>query len=69
MNEDGKVLDALRAAKGRLSPVRLVELLDELTRGELSQGAIVSYFKRAFPEIPLRALLDAGAWHRSVAVA
>ena len=64
MDEDEKVLDALRAARGRLSPVQIAELLDNLTGGELSQGAIVAYFKRAFPEIPLRTLLDAGAWHR-----
>lgn len=32
--------------------------------GRLSQGILITFFKSAFPEIPLRVLLEAGAWHR-----
>jgi hypothetical protein len=39
-------------------------LLGDLRDEPVSQGAIVTYFKRAFPAVPLRALLEAGAWHR-----
>jgi hypothetical protein len=30
----------------------------------LTQSAVVFSFKRAFPEIPLRVLLEAGKWSR-----
>jgi hypothetical protein len=64
MEGDAAILDNLRAARGRLSPVKIADLLDDLTGGKLSDAAIVTYFKRAFPEIPLRTLLEAGAWER-----
>jgi hypothetical protein len=32
----------------------------------LSQFALTSYFSRAFPEVPLRVLTEAGDWHRIV---
>lgn len=60
---DEDVLSALRAEKGRLSPVDLAGLLGQLI-GELSQSAIVFYFKRAFPAIPLRVLIESGGWAR-----
>ncbi|WNG53419.1 hypothetical protein F0U59_00440 [Archangium gephyra] len=61
---DEEILAALRAERGRLTPVELAERLDQLISGKLSQGYIVMFFKRAFPEIPLRVLLEAGAWAR-----
>jgi hypothetical protein len=63
MNED-EIVTVLRSEGPRLTAVELAGLLDELTGGGLSQGAIVTYFSRAFPEIPLKVLLDAGAWTR-----
>jgi hypothetical protein len=63
MNEE-EIVAALRSQAGRLEPVEVADLLDRLTGGGLSQGAIVTYFKRAFPAIPLRVLLEAGAWTR-----
>jgi hypothetical protein len=60
---DEEIVAALRARRGRTA-VELADLLDDLTRGGLSQGSIVTYFTRAFPRIPLRVLLDAGAWTR-----
>jgi hypothetical protein len=61
---DDEVVTQLRAGCGKLTPVELAERLDELTGGNLSQGTLITYFKRAFPSIPLRVLLDAGGWHR-----
>jgi len=62
MNEE-KIVAALRANRRR-SAVELADLLDQLTHGGLSQGSMITYFQRAFPDIPLRVLLDAGAWKR-----
>jgi hypothetical protein len=50
------VVAALRSEKGRLTPVELAELLDRLSDGGLSQSMMVTCFKQAFPEIPLRVL-------------
>ena len=61
---DDEIVRVLQANKERLSPVGLAELLNDLIGGALSQGALVTYFKRAFPGIPLRVLLDLGAWTR-----
>jgi hypothetical protein len=61
---DDEVVAVLRAGHRRLTAVELAELLGRLTGGKLSQGTLVTYFKRAFPDIPLRVLLDAGGWHR-----
>jgi hypothetical protein len=62
MNDD-EITKALRASMGHTA-VELAELLDHLTAGGLSQGTIVTYFKRAFPNVPLNILLEAGAWSR-----
>jgi hypothetical protein len=61
---DDEIVAALRSESKRLTPVGLADLLDTLTDGGLSQGTLVTYFKRAFPEVPLRVLLEAGAWNR-----
>lgn len=61
---DEEIIDALRDQRGRLTAAELADLLDRLTAGGLTQGALVTYFRRAFPEIPLRVLLDTGAWRR-----
>lgn len=59
---DDEILDALRAKRTLLSPVQLAELLDRLTQGRLSQSVLVTYFKRAFPAIPLDVMLASGGW-------
>ena len=64
MATDDRVIHGLRATPKPLTAVALAERLDELTKGGLSQAVMVMYFKQAFPQIPLRVLLDAGAWHR-----
>ena len=64
MMNDDEIVARLQEAGSRLDPIGLAELLHRLTDGGLSQGTIVTYFKRAFPTIPLRVLLDAGGWHR-----
>ncbi|NTX49675.1 hypothetical protein HUA74_32800 [Myxococcus sp. CA051A] len=60
---DEEVLAVLRTEGEGLSAVELAKLLERLT-GRLSHGMIVTYFKRAFPAIPLRVLLEAGVWWR-----
>ena len=64
MMNDDEIVARLQEAGQRLDPVALGELLHRLTDGGLSQGTIVTYFKRAFPAIPLRVLLEAGGWQR-----
>jgi hypothetical protein len=61
---DEEIIAALRSERGRLTPVELAELLARLTGVSLSGRLIVSYFKRAFPEIPLNVLVDSGLWTR-----
>lgn len=63
MNES-EIIEALRDAAATRSPSQLGLYLEELLGCTLSQGILVSYFKRAFPRLPLRILLDAGEWHR-----
>jgi hypothetical protein len=46
------------------TPVEIAEVLGQLYEGGLSDRAIVPFFKRAFPQIPLRVLLDSCTWHR-----
>jgi hypothetical protein len=61
---DEEIVSLLRAEGSRRTAVELAELLNDGTSGALSQGAIVTFFKRAFPSVPLKVLLDAGAWSR-----
>lgn len=61
MNED-EIIARLRAEANLTTAAGLARRLDELTNGRLTQGAIVTYFKRAFPSIPLRILREAGGW-------
>lgn len=64
MMSDEEIVAALQQEGRGLDPMALADLLNRLTNGGLSQGTIVTYFKRAFPSIPLRVLLEAGGWHR-----
>jgi hypothetical protein len=63
MNNDEIFLE-LRSAAKRLLPVELAVLAGKLTGASLTQGMMVTTLAQAFPEIPLRILLDAGAWVR-----
>jgi hypothetical protein len=63
MTED-EIIEALQEAAVHSSAVELAEKLVNLTGGSLTQGAVVTYFKRAVPAIPLRTLLEAGGWNR-----
>jgi hypothetical protein len=61
---DEEIISALRRYGPGHSPVQAARELDRLLDGGLAQSSLVTYFRQAFPAIPLRALLDAGAWHR-----
>lgn len=61
---DDEVVACLRSEAGRLTAVQMAELLGTLAPEGLSQGTIVTFFRGAFPEIPLRTLLDASGWSR-----
>lgn len=62
---DEEITEMLRANARNLSAIQLVDLLEQLT-GEVSHPSYISYFKRAFPNVPLRLLLELGEWHRYV---
>jgi len=61
---DDEIIAQLRRAAPRSTAVVAAETLSKLLPTGLTQSALISYFKRAFPEIPLRVLLDAGGWSR-----
>ena len=61
---DEDIVTQPRSEQKRCTAVELAELLDHLTHGGLSQGAIVTYFKRAFPSLPLSVLIEASGWER-----
>jgi hypothetical protein len=61
---DDQIIEELQRRAVGLPATAVADTLDTLTGGGLSQGAMVTYFKRAFPKIPLRVLLEAGAWSR-----
>ena len=59
---DEAILRILRDARGRLGPVAIAHLLQQELRRPLSHAALIAYFKRAFPEIPLPILYSASRW-------
>jgi hypothetical protein len=61
---DDDILAELRALEPSSKATAIASKLEELVPGGLTQSVLVSYFKRAFPAIPLRTILDAAAWHR-----
>lgn len=62
--KDEEILDVLRRERARRTATQLADLLEQLTGEKVSQTAMVMYFKRALPNIPLGVLLEAGAWNR-----
>jgi hypothetical protein len=61
---DDEIVAQLRALARTSSPVSVASALHRILPEGLTQGSMITYFKRAFPQIPLRILLDAGSWHR-----
>jgi hypothetical protein len=65
MTEGGYALiTSLRTKAETGSPVEVAECLEAGLGRPVSQGDITVYFKRAFPQLPLRVLIEAGAWSR-----
>ena len=64
MRGDEYIINILRDKRGQVPPTKLALMLDELTDSGVSQGSVLMFFKRAFSEIPLKTLIDAGGWHR-----
>ena len=63
---DEQIIVELRELGRHLSASALARrLADMLPDGIITQSLMVTLFWRAFPEIPLRSLLDGGAWHRA----
>jgi hypothetical protein len=61
MQNDEQIIDHLRAMRGTASAIDIADALAGF-RGEHSEGDLITYFKRAFPEIPLQVLREAGGW-------
>ncbi len=61
---DNEIIERLQGAGAGRSATELAEILDHLTGGGLSQGTLITYFKRAFPRVPLPVLQDAAMWSR-----
>lgn len=61
---DDRIIAALRESAAGRTAVEIVGVLEALAPNGLSHGVVVTFLKRAFPAIPLRTLLEAGAWHR-----
>jgi hypothetical protein len=61
--DDQQIIERLRALRSTSSAVQLAEELACLL-GSWSDAALVMFFARAFPDIPLKVLRDAGGWER-----
>lgn len=61
---DEPIVHLLGAGRGRVGPIGLAGMVSRSAPGGLTQGSFITYFKRAFPDIPLPSLLEAGAWRR-----
>lgn len=62
--KDDQIIEQLRRVASWGTAAMVAAELARLAPDGLTQGTLVSYFKRAFPAIPLRVLLEAGAWRR-----
>ena len=62
--KDDAIIEEMRRSGRAGTASAVAQDLARLAPGGLTQGILVSYFKRAFPVIPLRCLLEAGAWRR-----
>lgn len=59
-----EIVATLKERRSQLGPVALAELLNELSEDGLHQRNLIFYFKQAFADVPLHALIQAGAWSR-----
>ena len=60
---DPEIIQCLQEAVGAgASPVEVANLLAQVCEQGLHQSTLTMYFKLAFPTLPLRTLLEAGAW-------
>jgi len=62
--KDDEIISVLQGESRHRGATELGELLSTLLDDRLSQGSLISYFKRSFPEIPLRTVTEASAWSR-----
>ncbi|GEM_PF-2747156 len=62
MNE--QIVKEMRSISKTCNALEIAELLDSLLTENLQQSNLIFYFKAAFPEIPLRALIKSSAWER-----
>jgi hypothetical protein len=60
---DLEAIRALREAGREQAPSATAKLLRTLISRGLDQGSMIFYFGRAFPDIPLRVLWEAGSWN------
>jgi len=58
------IVAALRSIGPPATAVDVAERLRALLGERFSHSMLITYFKRSYPEIPLRTLLEAGGWHR-----
>ena len=59
---DETVVTALRVAGQHGTPSEAARVLDGLLPGGIGQDTLTFYFKRAFPQIPLKTIIDAQLW-------
>lgn len=50
--------------RGECRPSQMVDLLEDLLGSSVQQSTFIFKFAEAFPEIPLRRLIDASGWSR-----
>jgi hypothetical protein len=62
--KDGEIVERLRREVDTMSPIQLADLLDSLLPDGVGQFPLLSFFKRAFPLIPLQTLIQANRWKR-----
>jgi hypothetical protein len=61
---DETAVAALRAVAQHKSPTDTARMLETLVPEGLTQSKMTFYLKRAFPEIPLKVIIDAQLWER-----
>jgi hypothetical protein len=60
---DEEIIEFLRNHQPR-TPIELAEILKRHAPAGLTASSLVTYFRRAFPTIPLLVLRRAGLWNR-----
>lgn len=61
---DDDIIRAIQRSARTSSASGVAFELEGIAPGGLTQASVISYFKRAFPQIPLRTLIEAGGWRR-----